>query len=243
MDQRQQISLLTPSIEPLPVTSQVASYDSKIVGEYDETTLKLFGALQGAYNYFKVRLFKDRLSPAVLTLNRNTRSGGYYMRSAWVDETQNVLPEINISPATLQLSPLDVMSILVHEMTHHFQHLHGNPGRAGYHNKEFAKFMFCLGLQCSSTGEPGGKQTGERMSHFVLPGGTFHNAFEQMPNEYLLPFKDFNLQKKFTSFSIKKIKIKYQCTGCGINVWGKPNLHIVCEQCDMRLAIVENIGK
>lgn len=35
-----------------------------------------------------------------------------------------------------------------------------------------------------------------------------------------------------------KVKSKYTCQGCKVNVWGKPSLNISCEDCD--LSMVEN---
>ena len=33
----------------------------------------------------------------------------------------------------------------------------------------------------------------------------------------------------------KSNRLKYSCTGCGINVWGKPQLKINCVDCDLLL--------
>ena len=38
---------------------------------------------------------------------------------------------------------------------------------------------------------------------------------------------------------IKKRKMKYTCVSCNINIWGKPGLHVRCEDCDMKLLAVE----
>ncbi len=63
---------------------------------------------------------------------------------------------------------------MVHLMLHIWQAHFGSPGRGGYHNREFANMAKTLGLHPSDTGEPGGKETGERISHFVVEGGRFH---------------------------------------------------------------------
>jgi len=33
-----------------------------------------------------------------------------------------------------------------------------------------------IGLQPSSTGEPGGKETGQTVSHYIIPGGRYAKA-------------------------------------------------------------------
>ena len=218
-------------------TSEFVSYETKtkIEGSFDEPTLKLFGALLNAYNYFKKILFINRLSPVVLTLNRNTKSAGYYMPSAWVVESQIILPEININPAMLQLEPQIVASILVHEACHHLQYMYGKPSRGGYHNKQFAKLMAYMGLMCSDTCMPGGKTTGQRMGHYIINGGLFEQAFQAMPREYLIPFTSYNGPKKLRHSPRSKNKIKYECPVCDTALWGKPNQNVGCLNCKTKL--------
>ena len=62
----------------------------------------------------------------------------------------------------------------MHEMVHVWQHAHGKPGARGYHNKEWAAKMKAIGLQPSSTGMVGGKETGQRMMDYIIPGGRVH---------------------------------------------------------------------
>jgi hypothetical protein len=58
------------------------------------------------------------------------------------------------------------LSTLVHEMVHVWQQHCGTPSKRGYHNKEWATKMKSVGPQPSSTGMVGGKETGQRMSHY-----------------------------------------------------------------------------
>ena len=61
-------------------------------------------------------------------------------------------------------------------MTHVWQHAFGKPSARGYHNKEWAAKMKAIGLQPSSTGMVGGKETGQRMMDYIIPGGAFTKA-------------------------------------------------------------------
>ena len=235
-----EVNALTKVLPSLPPSFQnLLSYDTKtkIEGDYDEPTLKLFRALQNIYNFFKTALFENRLGPVILTLNRNSRLGGYYKHSAWVDESQIILPEINISPAMLSLGPMFVTSILVHESCHQLQYLYGKPGRNRYHNKQFAKIMSYLGLMCSDTFKPGGKTTGQRMGHYIIEGGRFEQAYLAMPKEYLLPFTSVPSSKteKEVATDISKIKIKYKCATCSTTLWGKPHQYVLCGKCNCAL--------
>ncbi len=222
------------------------SYESsKVIGTYDDSTLKLFGALQNAYNYFKQKIFQNSLTPVILTLNRKAHSMGYYKPQAWLNEQEETIPEINISPATLHHPAIEVMQTLVHEMAHHYHYLYGKPGTRGYHNCQFAQIMFSIGLVCSSTGKPGGKKTGHRMSDYIMPGGLFEMKFKEMSEAYTSPFRPFERQTFFVSHpnlliaTVDKNKTKYICTKCNTAVWGKPNLNIICADCNTKLVTIK----
>ena len=68
-------------------------------------------------------------------------------------------------------------------MVHLWQHHFGKPSRAGYHNKEWAEKMHAVGLHPSDTGQPGGKETGQQMTHYIAPGGPFQAAFADLDAE------------------------------------------------------------
>ena len=67
----------------------------------------------------------------------------------------------------------EILSTLVHEQVHVWQSAFGKPGRRRYHNHEWAQKMKKVGFHPSDTGQPGGKETGERVSHYVIAGGPF----------------------------------------------------------------------
>ena len=71
--------------------------------------------------------------------------------------------EIALNPAHFKgRSQREVFSTLVHEMVHLEQHHFGHPSRAGYHNREWVHWMERVGLIPSATGEPGGRQLGNK---------------------------------------------------------------------------------
>ena len=37
-----------------------------------------------------------------------------------------------------------------------------------------------IGLQPSTTGEPGGKETGQSVTHYILPGGPYATAYAKL---------------------------------------------------------------
>jgi len=98
-----------------------------------------------------------------------------------------------------------------------------------------------IGLMPSNTGQPGGKKTGQGMTHYIIQNGLFVNAFNRLAEKqikYVSPSK-YGLTQDVSATAgtanktaeAKALKTKYSCP-CGNNVWGKPALSIICAACD-----------
>ena len=77
-------------------------------------------------------------------------------------------------------SDKEICSTLVHEQHHVWQHVIGTAPKRGYHDREWAAKMKANGLQPSSTGMVGGRETGQHMDHYVIPGGRFEQAYDKL---------------------------------------------------------------
>ena len=81
------------------------------------------------------------------------------------------------------------------------------------------------------------------MKQYVIQNGLYQKAFKEMPKACLLPLttnlnKHETNNKTRTNRSLKNgRKAKYSCS-CGINIWGKPSLHIICGKCNQRFQFV-----
>lgn len=130
----------------------------------------------------------------------------------------------------------DVLSTLVHEMVHLWQHHFGKPGRRRYHNKQWAEKMEAVGLGPSDTGKPGGNRTGESMTHFIIKDG----AYAQVAAKLLTGGFEFSWVDRAGGTGRRKTKkkvfrVKYSCPKCGVNAWAKPEVKLVCGVCNNRL--------
>lgn len=144
-------------------------------------TSELYQSLQIAYDLFNERLLGGSLPPVIFTVQRKPGVMGYFAGDRWSDAQGSIVSEISINPSYIASSRLiEVMQTLVHEMVHCWQHIHGTPGRKFYHNLEWAKKMIDIGLMPSSTGEPGGKITGQFMSDYILKDGRFLKVFGEL---------------------------------------------------------------
>jgi hypothetical protein len=192
-----------------------------------------YAAFQALYDYFNRVLFLGILKPVLLNFSRKANTLGFFAPQRWEHSGQTV-HEISLNPAYLrEREPRAVVSTLVHEMVHAWQQQCGKPGRGGYHNGEWASKMEAIGLMPSSTAAPGGKRTGDRVSHYIVDGGPFARAFAEMPEAYLLPWlcSEGDGAKKPRAAS----KVKFTCPGCEVNAWGRPGLLIACGVCNLEM--------
>ena len=88
-----------------------------------------------------------------------------------------------------------------------------------------------IGLQPSTTGEPGGKETGQSVTHYILSDGRFAYAYTELAasgfrlNWQSVPFNGGERKKKTAS------KTKYTCPTCSTNAWAKPQTKLICGIC------------
>jgi hypothetical protein len=198
-----------------------------------------FGAYGLAFDYFNRTLFDGHLPRIILNFSRRAKSMGFFAAERWRQGTEHT-HEISLNPDVLDRSVLESMQTLVHEMVHLWQHEFGKPSRRGYHNSEWAAQMEEIGLMPSTTGKPGGGRTGQKMSDYVIEGGSFDNAFEAMPKEYTLPWTSGGPVSK----PKRTDKTTFKCPTCGATAWGKATLRIVCMGCgeDFQSIAVRAIG-
>jgi hypothetical protein len=204
--------------------------------ELERPTEDQFRAYQAMYDYFNRELFEGKLPGIILNFSRRAGTYGFFAPQRWEGSNERVIDEISINPAHLRTRhPIDTTSTLVHEMVHQWQQEFGSPSRTGYHNAEWAEKMESIGLVPSDTGQPGGRRVGQRVSHYILEDGPFARAFARMPEKFLLPWRAGETDERGGRRGGKpapQSKLKYTCSGCGLNAWGKPDLHLVCGKCD-----------
>jgi hypothetical protein len=127
-------------------------------------TKRAYGDLNSAYDFFNRHLFGGALPRCLITMQRTNKAYGYFAgdRFGALDGGE-IADEIALNPSHFASRGTErVLSTLVHEMVHLWQHHRGSPSRNAYHNKEWAAKMREVGLVPSSTGKPGGKETGNR---------------------------------------------------------------------------------
>ena len=134
-----------------------------------------YAGLQKAYDHFNQELFGGALPDVFITYQRKAHSAGYFSAGRFSGRTSEFAKhELALNPdGFIGKTDSQICQTLVHEQHHVWQHHQGKPSPRGYHNAEWAEKMVLSGLQPSSTGMPGGNQTGQRMSDYPIPGGAF----------------------------------------------------------------------
>jgi predicted SprT family Zn-dependent metalloprotease len=198
-------------------------------------TTTTYTSLTTAYEYFNRELFEGKLPPCLITMQRHKGAYGYFSAERFQNTVnrEEVTDEIALNPAHFATrTPEQVLSTLAHEMVHLWQHHFGKPPRKSYHDREWAGKMRQIGLIPSSTGEEGGKETGQKMQHLIEQGGCFQRACVRlMALHPAILYSDRALDENGTRKKKLASKTKYTCPSCGLNAWAKPAAPLVCGDC------------
>src|ERR1700728_4580148 len=153
-------------------------------------TTNPYTSLDAAFAFFNARLFDGRLPACLITMQRSKSAYGYFAGGRFGSKDgKEVTDEIALNPSHFhERSTEQSLSTLVHEMTHLEQHHFGKPSRSGYHNKEWPGLMKAVGLIPSDTGgAPGGKEIGQKVSHYIESGGRFQRVCAQLIEQGFRP--------------------------------------------------------
>jgi len=139
-------------------------------------TKEFYDLFQFIHEHFNLELFDGALEPVMIVITRKKKSMGHYSPKRWVNQSDKKSDEISVNPLYFTTYPLiEILQTMVHEMCHQWQEHFGKPS-GNYHNKEFAEKMIAVGLMPSTTGQPGGKITGQSMSDYPIAEGLFVKA-------------------------------------------------------------------
>lgn len=206
----------------------IVSYDTSMK---ETITQAEYQAFQQAYDFFNAELFGGMLPNVLVTLQRHAKAYGYFSPERFIGRAdQEAAHELAMNPDHFGRTDDLILSTLVHEMAHVWQKTHGTQPRRNYHDRQWAAKMKEIGLHPSDTGEPGGKETGQSVSHYIIAGGPFAVAFAKLQaTGFTLRWQsradDSDRKKKAAS------KTKYTCQSCGQNAWAKPNTALICGEC------------
>jgi SprT-like family len=173
------------------------------------------------------------LPNVLVTLQRHAKAYGYFSPERFIGRTeQEAAHELAMNPDHFGRTDELILATLAHEMVHVWQQVHGRPPRRSYHDKQWAAKMKEVGLFPSSTGEPGGKETGAKVSHYIVAGGAFARAFSKLAaTGFKLRWQSRASEGDPVRRKKAASKTKYTCPACGQNAWAKPGAQLICGDC------------
>lgn len=212
-------------------------------GSLSDTSIKptkeTYDQLGHAYERLNRDLFGGELPGCLITLQRKRRTYGHFSGGRFARDDGQTTDEIALNPAHFRDRPLpEVLATLAHEMCHLWQHHFGKPGRGRYHNRQWAEKMKEVGLQPTDTGEEGGKETGDRVHHLIVPDEPFDRAVRKLlakgfaitwtekPQTAPGPSGENAGEGEEESKSGKRVK--YVCPQCDLKAWAKHEAKLVC---------------
>jgi ribosomal protein S27AE len=193
-------------------------------------TLKEYQGFQRAYDFFNRELFAGSLPQVLVTLQRHANTRGYFSPERFKGRVdKQTVHELALNPDTFTgRTDALILSTLTHEMVHVWQESFGEPSRRGYHNRQWAGKMREVGLQPTSTGEPGGMETGQAVTHYIIPEGRYAKAYARLAaSGFALHWQSIQA----VGSAKKSSKNKFTCPECGQNAWAKPGARLICGEC------------
>ena len=198
----------------------------------DVITLTEYQGFQRAYDFFNRELFEGSLPQVLVTLQRHANTRGSFSPERFAGRIdKSAVHELALNPGSFTGRTDEmILSTLAHEMAHVWQQTHGKPPRRSYHDRQWAAKMREIGLQPSSTGEPGGKETGQSVTHYIIPGGCYAQAYAKLAvTGFQLHWQSIPATKQGSAK--KTSKTKFTCPECGLNAWAKPDARLICGEC------------
>jgi ribosomal protein S27AE len=192
-----------------------------------------YRTFQEAYDFFNVELFGGGLPHVLVTLQRHANAKGYFAPERFTGRVDDAAAhELALNPDQFTGRTDDlILSTLVHEMAHVWQYSHGTPPRRSYHDRQWAAKMREIGLQPTSTGEPGGQETGQSITHYILAGGAYAQAYARLKAVGFQLHWESAREGGPAQAKKKASKTKFTCPQCGQNAWAKPDAVLICGEC------------
>jgi predicted SprT family Zn-dependent metalloprotease len=229
-------SVKKPSKTASKVTKKnVSAVSTTTIALADPTpTTEAYPELSDAYRFFNDEIFEGKLPHCMINMARKShKTRAYYWDRRFV-KGDTVVGEISLNPDFFRLrTDRETLSTLVHEMVHCWQYNFGVPSRNGYHNKEWASAMGSVGLMPTDTGLPGGKLTGQNVTHYIVEGGRFDLACAKLlATGYKISWASFPVQKKDGRGGKRE---KYICPQCALQMEGRFDAHVICGDCNITM--------
>ncbi|WP_323114872.1 hypothetical protein [Pseudomonas guariconensis] len=193
--------------------------------------------LHQAYRVINERFFSGALPGCEIRFSTRLGSDGHYRPGAL--PSGEFCPALDLIAIGAHLSSSKMIESLAHQACHQYRQHAGQPPRRAYHDQVWADKMVEIGLQPSSTGLPGGRMTGQKVSHYLVENGGMSLLIRELLDHGL----DITLAAAVGPGGGRRgarkqawARTKYTCAGCKKSVLGGDQYNLVCGDCQLPLA-------
>jgi hypothetical protein len=146
-----------------------------------------YNELWRAYFFFRTELFKDALPPSVLIEWQTRESACSYIKpdgGTVANQMRIALPLEHVTGrqgdeilSFIKREEHELLSMLVHQMVHLWQHIHLHPLDRACHGERWATQMQDIGLRPIVLDERSANDTTREISHQIVPNGLYAQAY------------------------------------------------------------------
>jgi predicted SprT family Zn-dependent metalloprotease len=207
-------------------------------------TQREYTMLQRAYDMFNDQLFDGVLPDCLITLRSYPNSKGFFVADQFAGrKSDEKICEIALNPDSFGISSdEEILSNLLHEMAHAWNHYYGIPTKPGYHSKAWSKKMLEVGLNPISY-DKNSKNTGYRVDHEIIDGGQFQKLAHQLLNTGVqFSWQSVKTSKKadepepiLCAEKKENSKTGFSCPECLQKAWAKSSANLLCGICNKRM--------
>ena len=194
--------------------------------------------LNTLFDLLNTRFFDNELERPTITIQSTPKALGHFStrKDTWISSV-GVSHELNIGAGTLASPIEDLLSVLVHEMTHYYCHVHGikDVSRGTmYHNRRYKEAAEAHGLIVERDPKYGWTITtpSQELLDFIEEHDL--NAISITRNEFLflrIPGLTGNNDTAIIKGPAKSNSRKYICPCCGNSVRATKLVNIACMDC------------
>lgn len=194
--------------------------------------------LNTLFDLLNARFFNNELERPTITIQSTPKALGHFStrKDTWISSV-GVSHELNIGAGTLASPIENLLSVLVHEMTHYYCHVHGikDVSRGTmYHNRRYKEAAEAHGLIVERDPKYGWTITtpSQELLDFIEEHDL--NAISITRNEFLflrIPGLTGNNDTAIIKGPAKSNSRKYICPCCGNSVRATKWVNIACVDC------------
>ena len=205
---------------------------------------------------------KERIPELVFAVNNQCRAcvTAFVSPDALYDKRNNrKLQYLGINSKYLDRDVSAILSTICHELCHIYENAYIHIPRGGYHDRQWVELMEGCGLTPVFL-----NKSKTSVSTKIAEGGAFEEfvkTFKEKHGEDYFNIVEYSIEiehKTKVALGIEegedtedsspkadnadkpvkkynRNKVKYTCPDCGMHLWGKSNLSIICGECNMKL--------